>query len=290
MPETTNGGTIRPFRQVDVFGTTPYLGNAVAVVHDADRVTSDEMQQIALWTNLSETTFLAAPSNPGADYGVRIFTPTRELPFAGHPTLGSAHAWLEAGGVSQHPDRVIQECGIGLVPLQRTPSGLAFAAPPLRRAGPASEELRGRVIEMLGVDPSRAEAVEWVDNGPGWIGVLVDSAETVLALRPGAVDRPIGVVGPHPAGAAAQFEVRAFVPSSGSTAEDPVTGSLNASLALWLLGSGRAHAPYVASQGAAIGHSGHVHVTRDAAGEVWIAGSTRTLVEGAIDVSTMPSR
>jgi PhzF family phenazine biosynthesis protein len=276
--------SIHALRQVDVFGTVPYLGNPVAVVLGADDVSAASMQQIAQWTNLSETTFLTEPADPQADYAVRIFTASQELPFAGHPTLGSAHAWLEAGGVTRQPDRIVQECGIGRVSLRRTSSGLAFAAPPLLHAGPPDDELRTRVVEMLRVDSRRVVEMEWVDNGPGWLGVLLDSADAVLALQPGVLELPIGVVGPHGAGAATQFEVRAFVPSGAMTLEDPVTGSLNASIALWLLDSGRARTPYVASQGAAVGRSGRIQVERDGDRTTWIGGTTRTLIEGSIEI------
>ena len=276
--------TIHAFRQVDVFGTEPLLGNPVAVVHGAEDVPGGMMQKIAQWTNLSETTFLTAPNDPRADYGVRIFTTTQELPFAGHPTLGSAHAWLEAGGVQRSPDQVVQECGIGLVTIRRTAEGLAFAAPPLLRSGPPDEELRHHVVEMLGLDPATVFDVEWVDNGPGWLGVLLDSAASVLAVRPGSVDRPIGLVGPQPGDSPTQFEVRALFPSSGVTLEDPVTGSLNASLALWLIASGHAEARYSVSQGTAIGRSGRVEVHQDGQGTTWIGGSSTTIVQGSIEV------
>ncbi len=274
----------RPFRQVDVFTATPYLGNPVAVVHDAAGIDPEAMQRFARWTNLSETTFLLAPGQPGADYRVRTFTPDGELPFAGHPTLGSAHAWLEAGGKPAELGRIVQECGAGLVTLRWTGAGLAFAAPPLVRSGPAGEELTGRIAEMLGVDSSAVIDAEWVDNGPGWVGLLLDSAETVLALRPGPVDLDIGVVGPCPAGAPEQFEVRAFFPHAGATVEDPVTGSLNASLAGWLIRTGRAAAPYVARQGTALGRSGQVHITQDGDGTIWVGGGTVTCIRGDVEL------
>jgi PhzF family phenazine biosynthesis protein len=274
----------RPFRQVDVFGATPYLGNPVAVVHDAAGIEPEAMQRFARWTNLSETTFLLPPSQPAADYRLRIFTPDRELPFAGHPTLGSAHAWLEAGGEPAGPGRIVQQCGAGLVTLRRTRAGLAFAAPPLIRSGPAGEQLTGRIAGMLGIDRSTVIDAEWVDNGPGWVGLLLDSAETVLALRPGPVDLDIGVVGPYPAGAPVQFEVRAFFPHAGSTAEDPVTGSLNASLAGWLIRTGRAAPPYVGRQGTALGRSGWVHITQDGHGTIWVGGGTITCIRGDVEL------
>jgi PhzF family phenazine biosynthesis protein len=274
----------RPFRQVDVFAATPYLGNPVAVVHGAEGIETEAMQGFARWTNLSETTFLLPPGQPGADYRVRIFTPDGELPFAGHPTLGSAHAWLEAGGEAAEPGRIVQECGAGLVTLRWTEAGLAFAAPPLVRSGPPGGELTGRIARMLGVDSSAVIDAEWVDNGPGWVGLLLDSAETVLALRPGPVDLDIGVVGPYPAGAPEQFEVRAFFPHAGSTVEDPVTGSLNASLAGWLIRTGRAAAPYVARQGTALGRSGQVHITQDQDDTIWVGGATITCIRGDVEL------
>jgi PhzF family phenazine biosynthesis protein len=274
----------RPFGQVDVFTATPYLGNPVAVVHDAEGIEPEAMQRFARWTNLSETTFLLPPGRPGADYRVRIFTPTRELPFAGHPTLGSVHAWLEAGGEPAEPGRIIQECAAGLVPLRWAEAGLAFAAPPLVRSGPAGEELTGHIAGMLGVDRSAVIDAEWVDNGPGWVGLLLDSAETVLTLHPGPVDLDIGVVGPYPAGTPEQFEVRAFSPQDGSTVEDPVTGSLNASLAGWLIRTGRAAAPYVARQGTVLGRSGRVHITQDGDGTIWVGGGTITCIRGDVEL------
>ena len=274
----------RQFRQIDVFTTIAYLGNPVAVVHAAEGIGPEAMQRFASWTNLSETTFLLPPDAPGADYQVRIFTPDSELPFAGHPTLGTAHAWLEAGGEPADPGRIVQECAAGLVTLRRTGAGLAFAAPPLIRSGPAGEELTGRIAAMLGVDRSAVIDAEWVDNGPGWVGLLLDSAETVLALRPGPVDLDIGVVGPYPAGTPEQFEVRAFFPHAGSTVEDPVTGSLNASLAGWLIRTGRTAAPYVARQGTAVGRSGRVHITQDGDGTIWVGGGTVTCIRGDVEL------
>jgi PhzF family phenazine biosynthesis protein len=271
------------FREVDVFGAEAYLGNPLAVVLGADGVADEAMRLVARWMNLSETTFLVEPVDSRADYAVRIFTPDQELPFAGHPTLGSAHAWLEAGNIPKDPIQIIQECAIGLVALRHTENGLAFAAPPLRRSGPADDATRASAIAALGVDPSKVVDVEWVDNGPGWLGVLVDDADTVLALRPGAMEGPIGVVGPHAPGSATDVEVRAFLPIDGTIVEDPVTGSLNASLGVWLLDSGRIAAPYVASQGTAIGRAGRIFVERDDDGTTWIAGATRTIVKGTLE-------
>ena len=269
----------RAFRQVDVFTAEPLWGNPVAVVHDADGIDDEAMQRFAQWTNLSETTFLLPASTERADYRVRIFTPAVELPFAGHPTLGSCHAWLEAGGRPRDPDVVVQECPAGLVRVRRTPEGLAFAAPPLRRSGPVEEPLVAHLAEVLGVERSAILDAAWVDNGPGWVGVLLGSADEVLALRPRGVDLDVGVVGPHAAGSPEAFELRAFFRVGDTVIEDPVTGSLNASVAQWLLGTGRATAPYVASQGTAIGRRGRVHVSQDEAG-VWVGGPTVTVLTG----------
>ncbi|MEV4749239.1 PhzF family phenazine biosynthesis protein [Streptosporangium sp. NPDC049248] len=272
----------RPFQQVDVFTTTPYRGNPVAVVLDGRGLTTEEMLGFARWTNLSETTFVLPPSVPGADYRVRIFTPGSELPFAGHPTLGTCHAWLAAGGTPSGAGVIVQECGAGLVPVRRTGYGLAFAAPPLFRSGPVEEPVVERVARMLGIGRAEILDAEWADNGPGWVAVLLASADEVLALRPGLVDLDVGVVGPYPEGSPEAFEVRAFFPKDGATAEDPVTESLNASLAQWLLRTGRAEAPYVASQGTVLGRAGRAHVSRDADGTIWVGGGTITCVTGEV--------
>jgi PhzF family phenazine biosynthesis protein len=279
----TLAAMLRPFRQVDVFTDVPYTGNPVAVVLEGDGIDDDTMRRVARWTNLSETTFVLPPTASGADYRLRIFTPTTELPFAGHPTLGTCHAWLAEGGTPQRPGVIVQECAAGLVPVRHTERGLAFAAPPLVRSGPVDDDLAGELVAVLGIDRTIVRAVEWVDNGPGWIALLLDSAESVLAVRPGFVDRDVGLVGPHRAGSPHAIEVRAFFPKDGMMVEDPVTGSLNASLAQWLTGSGLLAAPYVASQGTALGRSGRVHVTVDGDG-VWIGGGTVTCVDGTIEV------
>jgi PhzF family phenazine biosynthesis protein len=270
----------RSFRQVDVFTSAALRGNPVAVVHDADGLDDATMQRFAHWTNLSETTFLLAPTEPEADYRVRIFTPGEELPFAGHPTLGTCHAWLEAGGSSHEPGVVVQECAAGLVRVRRTAEGLAFAAPPLLRSGPVDDALRAHLAEVLGIAPDAVVDAAWADNGPGWVAVLLSSAEEVLALRPRGVDLDVGVVGPYPPGSPEAFEVRAFFQVGDASLEDPVTGSLNASVAQWLLGSGRATAPYVASQGTVLGRRGRVHVTQDDEGGVWVGGATTTVLTG----------
>ena len=270
-----------PFRQVDVFTDTPYLGNALAVVLGADRLSDDQMRSFARWTNLSETTFVLAPRASGADYRVRIFTPTSELPFAGHPTLGTCHAWLETGGRPAGADAIVQECDAGLITVRRTETGLAFAAPPLVRSGPVEEPVAERVARGLGISRSDMVDIQWADNGPGWVAVLLASAEAVLAIRPGLLEMDIGVAGPYPAGSPEALEVRAFSPQI-SGVEDPVTGSLNASLAQWLLGTGRVTAPYVASQGSAMGRRGRVHISQDGDGQVWVGGGTVTCIDGTV--------
>jgi len=272
----------RPFQQVDVFTHTAYRGNPVAVVLDGDGLTTDEMQQVANWTNLSETTFVLPPTDPAADYRVRIFTPVAELPFAGHPTLGTCHAWLRAGGRPRSSE-VVQECRAGLVRIRQGAERLAFEAPPLVRSGPADEELTTRISALLRLDRSEIVEAQWVDNGPGFVAALLSSAETVLALHPGHIDIDLGVVGPYPAGSEAAFEVRAWFPAGDATVEDPVTGSLNAGLAGWLLGSGRATSPYIASQGTVLGRAGRVHIDADD-GTIWVGGGTVTLVVGTIEV------
>jgi PhzF family phenazine biosynthesis protein len=219
-----------------------------------------------------------------ADYQVRIFTPVAELPFAGHPTLGTCHAWLTAGGAPRHPDVIVQQCAAGLITLRRTANGLAFAAPPLVRSGRVEESLVARIASLLGIGRNEILDAEWVDNGPGWVAVLLTSAAAVLALRPGYIDLDLGVVGPYPQGSPYAFEVRAFFPKDGSTAEDPVTGSLNASLAQWLLRTGRATAPYVASQGTVLGRSGRVHISRDADDTIWVGGGTVSCIAGRVEL------
>jgi PhzF family phenazine biosynthesis protein len=272
----------RTFTQVDVFTSEAYGGNPVAVVLEGDGLTTDDMQRFARWTNLSETTFVLPPTSATADYRLRIFTPTQELPFAGHPTLGSCHAWLSAAGDPTR-ERVVQECDVGLVEIRRAPHGLAFAAPPLLRSGPVEEPLVAHLASLLRIDRADVVDAPWVDNGPGWVAVLLASADDVLALRPGAVDVDVGAVGPHSEGSAEAFEVRAFFPLNGATAEDPVTGSLNASLAQWLLRTGRAVSPYTVRQGTAIGRTGRVHVTEDE-GEVWVGGGTVSCISGHVDL------
>jgi PhzF family phenazine biosynthesis protein len=275
---------MRALYQVDVFTAEPYRGNPVAVVLDGAGLSTEEMQRFAHWMNLSETTFVLPPSDAGADYQVRIFTPVAELPFAGHPTLGTCHAWLEAGGEPRQAGTVVQQCRAGLVTLRQTGDGLAFAAPPVLRDGPVAEELLGRIASVLGIDRADIVDASWADNGPGWVAVLLASAEAVLTVKPATSDLELGLVGPYPPGSPQAFEVRAFFPKDGVTTEDPVTGSLNASLAPWLLRTGRAKAPYVVSQGTALGRAGRVHVSRDDDGTIWVAGGTVTCIRGQVEL------
>jgi PhzF family phenazine biosynthesis protein len=277
---------MRRFTQVDVFTDELMFGNPVAVVHDADELTSQQMADFARWTNLSETTFLSTPTVEQADYQVRIFTPNTELPFAGHPTLGSAHAWLEAGGVAQDPNMIIQQCAAGLIRIRRDGNRQAFAAPPLIRGGDVAPEDLEEIMAFVGVDRDQVVAAQWVDNGPGWVALLLVDAETVLGLDPQAADagrfRDVGVIGPYPPGSEVDFEVRAFT-AMVSPGEDPVTGSLNASLGQWLINSGRAPSSYVAAQGTVLGRRGRVYVSK-ARDDVWVAGNTITGVTGTVRI------
>jgi PhzF family phenazine biosynthesis protein len=274
----------RRFQTVDVFHSEPLSGNPLAVVFDAEGFTTEQMQGITRWFNLSETAFLLPPTSREADYKVRIFTLERELPFAGHPTLGTCHAWLAAGGKARDPSRIVQECGAGLVPLRRSNEVLAFAAPPLVRGGPVEDERLDEVCRVLRIDRSSIIDSQWVDNGPGWVAVQLESAEAVLAVQPAATHSrriDIGVVGFHPRGGALAYEVRAiFADHRGMLLEDPVTGSLNASVAQWLINTGRVKPPYTASQGTRLGRSGRIYIDRDAEGKIWVGGRTTTLVEG----------
>jgi len=272
-----------PFQQVDVFSSQPLGGNPLAVVVGADALDDAQMAGFARWTNLSETTFLLQPRVAEADYRVRIFTPLQELPFAGHPTLGSCHVWLAAGGRPKG-EEIVQECAAGLVRIRRGSDRLAFAAPPLRRAGPLEPAVMARVAEGLGLAPEALVDANWVDNGPGWLAVLLRSRDAVLALRPdfaAIAGMRVGVAGPwdrEKDGHDAQFEVRAF---TAAGFEDPVTGSLNAGLAQWLIGSGIAPPTYIASQGTALGRKGRVHVMQDGTG-LWIGGAVTTCISGRV--------
>ncbi len=268
------------FAQVDVFSAEPFMGNPVAVVAGADDVDDATMAAIARWTNLSETTFLLEPRDPVADYRLRIFTPTGELPFAGHPTLGSCRAWQSMGGRPRDPAAIVQECGVGRVTIRSDGQRLAFAAPALLRSGPVDPGIIESVCAAVGLESGRVQAAEWVDNGPGWIGLLLDSADTVTALQPrfSELTESVGVIGAYPPGADVDVEVRAFCPGHGEN-EDPVTGSLNAGLAQWLIGAGRLPERYVAAQGLARGRAGRVHISRED-GQVWVAGDTVPRVVG----------
>ncbi|SDR87043.1 phenazine biosynthesis protein PhzF family [Brevibacterium siliguriense] len=294
----------RRFAQVDVFSAVPFKGNPVAVIVDADGLDETQMARIANWTNLSETTFVLPPEDPAADYRLRIFTPHRELPFAGHPTLGSAAAWLDAGGAPKHDDRIVQECGAGLVDIRRSPhrgdptdqtadsptaatdapsEALAFAAPDRLRSGPLDDAYVDRIATALGVDRAEILDHQWADNGPGWAAVRLASAEQVLALTPDFSAIPeakLGVLGAHPAASTHEYEIRAFVPGVGA-AEDPVTGSLNASVAQWLIGGNLAPNSYTATQGTALGRSGVVSITAED-DEIWVGGATSICIRGTV--------
>ncbi len=272
------------FSQVNVFSADPLGGNPLAVVHDADGLSDDQMFALARWTNLSETTFLLRPTRAGADYRVRIFTPTGELPFAGHPTLGSCHAWLAACGAPADPDQVVQECGVGLVNVRQDGARLEFAAPPLIRSGPVADDDLQQIARGLGLTPSDILHHQWVDNGPGWCAVMLASAEQVLAISPDwQVLAPfnLGVVGHHTADADADLEVRSFIGKGGY--EDPVTGSLNASVAQWLLAANLVASPYVAAQGTALQRSGRVYL-RQSSDDIWVGGQVVEVIEGEISL------
>ena len=273
------------FTQVDVFTATALLGNPLAVVHGADALDDERMQAFARWTNLSETTFLLAPTDPDADYRVRIFTPGGELPFAGHPTLGSCHAWRERGGRSKVEGQVVQQCAVGLVRIKLDAAGAAFAAPPLARAEVDAEELDA-VLAALGTDRGRLVAAQFLKNGPNWLSLELDSAATVLALEPDAARMKrfasVGVVGAHPAGSECAYEVRGFI-GRPSLYEDPVTGSLNAGLGEWLIGSGRAPERYLAAQGTRLGRAGRVRIAREGT-TIWVGGDTVTCIRGDVEV------
>ena len=274
------------FCLVDVFGTGRFSGNPLPVLFDADGLSDAEMQRITRWFGFSETAFLVTPTEAGADYRVRIFTLDRELPFAGHPTLGACHAWRTQRGKAAG-ETIVQQCGAGLIEIRASGDALAFAAPPLIRSGPVDEAEVAEIAAFLGIERGAIVDSQWVDNGPGWVAVLLASAEAVLAIDPptSAARRfDVGVVGPHASGEAA-YEVRAlFGDHRGGIIEDPITGSLNASLAQWLTASGRFTPPYVARQGTALGRDGRVTVDRDAAGQIWIGGQTLTIASGSIEI------
>lgn len=281
---------MRPFEQVDVFTTIPYYGNPVAVVLDGTGLDTDQMQQFTNWTNLSECTFVLPPTDRAADYQVRIFDPNRELPFAGHPTLGTCHAWLRAGGNPKNDGVVVQECGVGLVPIRREIEAdrLAFAAPALIKSGPLAEDDVERIAVGLRVDRSDILDHAWCDNGPNWRGVLLRSAAQVLALQPDPVvlaDWDIGVVGLHdfPFVGEPDIEIRAFFPGNAGLTEDPVTGSLNAAVAMWLIGNGTLPNRYLAAQGTAMGRAGRVFIERDG-DEIWVGGASVSCITGHVAI------
>ncbi|WP_097302825.1 PhzF family phenazine biosynthesis protein [Pseudomonas chlororaphis] len=273
------------FKQVDVFSNEPLKGNPVAVVFGADELSDARMAAFANWTNLSETTFILEPQDPRADYRLRIFTTLQELPFAGHPTLGSCHAWLESGGVPKG-EEIVQECEVGLVRIRRNGAELAFLAPPLLKSGQVEAGLLEQVRQGLRLAPGAIVDAQWVDNGAGWLAVLLAERDQVLDLQPDYAQLTglaVGVIAPwNPErdGDAAQFEVRAFIAGDGMP-EDPATGSLNAGIAQWLLGAGLAPASYVVSQGLSMGRAGRIQVER-IGDEVWIGGSAVTCIEGSL--------
>ncbi len=274
----------RRFHQLDVFSAKPLLGNPLAVVHGAAGISDATMAAFARWTNLSETTFLLPPSDPAADYHVRIWTPGGELPFAGHPTLGSCHAWLAAGGRPKQSGMVVQQCGVGLVRIRQSGQRLAFGAPPRRRTGPLDEALLARIVEGTGVTAADVLHHQWVDNGPGWCAVMLRSAAQVLAVKPKwpVLDGiKLGLVGAHEAGHDARFEVRALI--GGGNYEDPVTGSLNASLAQWLIESGLAPSSYVSAQGTVLQRAGRVHIEHSG-DTVWVGGDVAICIEGEVEI------
>ena len=283
MGHDKNARAKRPFTQVNVFSADPLGGNPLAVVHGAEGLSEADMVAFARWTNLSETTFLLSPTDAGADYYLRIFTPGGELPFAGHPTLGSCHAWLATGGKPRKPNVIVQQCGVGLVRVRCDGPRLEFAAPPLRRTGALEPDLLVKIANALGLLPTDILHHQWVDNGPGWCAIMLRSARHVHALKPhwALLDSlMVGVVGPHDSGHDAAFEVRAFIGGGGY--EDPVTGSLNASLAQWLIGAGLAKPSYVAAQGAALQRAGRVHLRKEGE-EVWVGGDVVEVIRGEVN-------
>ncbi|EJE53586.1 phenazine biosynthesis protein PhzF family [Acidovorax sp. CF316] len=281
----------RPFKQIDVFSDHPGDGNPVAVVLEAEDLGDADMRRFAAWMNLSETTFLLPPTEAGraqgADYRLRIFSPQGELPFAGHPTLGTCHAWLQAGHAPRLEGLVVQECALGLVRIRREDHTLAFAAPPLKRSAP-SPALVPLIASALGVRPAQILGTQLLDNGPVWLGMLLDSADTVLGLQPDHarlmdLGQSVGVVhvGPHASDTSRPgVVVRAFAAPMGNR-EDPVTGSLNASLAEWLIAEGLAPHSYQVSQGECLGRAGRVQIRQDGH-QVWVGGRSVTCIEGTV--------
>jgi PhzF family phenazine biosynthesis protein len=272
------------FQLVDVFNDTPFSGNPLGVVTSADDLSTESMQRITRWLNLSETAFLLKPTVAEADYRVRIFTLQRELPFAGHPTLGSCHAWLTEGGVPRHAAEIVQECGAGLIRIGVDKGALSFAAPPVVRSGPVDAALASEIAGFLGIEQTEMVDLRWADNGPGWVAVLLKSADAVRNLKPPKHFHrrlDLGVVGPSASGDPVAFEIRAFFTDHlNGIIEDPVTGSLNASVAQWLIGTGRAQPPYLVAQGTCLGRHGRVRITIDETNQVWVGGKTETLFAG----------
>lgn len=278
--------TPRPFSQVDVFSSTPYLGNPVAVILDGSGLNTDDMQRVARWTNLSETTFLLPPTNPQADYRVRIFTPGGELPFAGHPTLGSAHAWLEAGGTPLSADCVVQECTAGLINVRRGSGILSFAAPATQRTGDLESDYLAQIVTAFGIREDQVLSHQWVDNGPGWAVIRLRTAQEVLDLEPDLPQIPtamIGAIGAYPEGSEHAYEMRTFAPAVGIV-EDPVCGSMNASVGQWLIGTGAVPSTYRVSQGSRLGRAGDITITADDDGTVWVGGATTTCFRGTAKI------
>lgn len=276
----------RPFAQVDVFSPTPYLGNPVAVVLDGEGLDDEAMQRVARWTNLSETTFLLPPSIPEADYRVRIFTPGGELPFAGHPTLGSAHAWLEGGGNPLRDDLIVQECPAGLINVRRGNGILSFAAPATQRTGELESEYLTQIIAAFGIREDQVLSHQWVDNGPGWAVIRLATAQEVLELEPDLSRIPtamIGAIGAYPEGSEHAYEMRTFAPGVG-VPEDPVCGSMNASVGQWLTSTGAVPANYRVSQGTRLGRAGDITITADDDGTVWVGGVTTTCFRGTAEI------
>jgi len=273
------------FTQVDVFTDQPLKGNPLAVVHGADALSDAQMQAFAQWTNLSETSFLLQPTDLAADYRVRIFTPGGELPFAGHPTLGSCHAWLQAGGIPRARGMVVQQCGVGLVRIRLNGERAAFAAPPVRMAE-IDDALQGATLAALGLRRDQVHASQWLHIGPKWLGLLLDSAESVLAIEPDHAAlktlADVGVVGPYAAGSECQFELRAFAPADG-VPEDPVTGSLNAGVAQWLIGAGLAPTRYLAAQGTRLGRAGRISIEQEGH-TVWVGGHSVSCIRGELSL------
>lgn len=269
---------------IDVFGADGNTGNPLAVVRDAGAMDAGAMLALTRWLGFSETTFLVPATDPAADYCVRIFYPAGELPFAGHPTLGTCHAWLAAGGIARNPDHIVQQCGAGLVPIARDDGALAFRAPPLRRSGPLTAAERDTAAQRVNVPPASIVDAVHADNGPGWQLLRLRSAADVLAVEAPArapVGTEIGLVGPHPEGHPVAFELRAFfADGNGRLVEDPVTGSLNAATAQYLFGAGLAHGSYRAAQGRMTGCDGRVEARIDTDGHVWIGGRTATVARG----------